>query len=77
MTVTLCNKTHSERKLDNPDRPGARDFKAAGSERRRVADRIGDFLDGRNHGEDLFHELYDYVLAEPIPPQMRALLRSN
>ena len=42
-----------------------------------VADRIVDFLDGRTHGEDLFHELYDHVLAEPIPHRMRMLLRNS
>jgi hypothetical protein len=44
---------------------------------RSVADRIADFLDGRTNGEDLFHELYDYVLAEPVPERMRALLRNR
>ena len=42
---------------------------------RSVADRIADFVDGRTHGEDLLHELYDYVLEEPIPQRMRALLK--
>ena len=42
-----------------------------------VADRIADFVDGRTHGEDLLHELYDYVLEEPIPQRMRALLKSK
>jgi hypothetical protein len=49
----------------------------ASSAPRSVIDRIADFLDGRTNGEDLFHELYDYVLAEPIPEQMRTLLREN
>ena len=40
-----------------------------------VTDRIAAFLDGRTHGEDLLHELYDYVLAEPIPQSMRELLK--
>ena len=44
---------------------------------RSVADRIADFLDGRTHGEDLLHELYDYVLEEPIPQRMRTLLESK
>ena len=42
---------------------------------RSVSDRIADFLDGRTHGEDLLHELYDHVLEEPIPQRMRALLK--
>lgn len=40
-----------------------------------IEDRIADFLDGRTHGEELLHMLYDHVLDEPIPPQMKALLR--
>jgi 4'-phosphopantetheinyl transferase EntD len=42
---------------------------------RSVADRIADFLDGRTHGQDLLHELYDYVLEEPLPQRMREILR--
>jgi hypothetical protein len=44
---------------------------------RSVADRIADFLVGGTDGEDLLHELYDYVLEEPIPQRMRALLKSK
>jgi hypothetical protein len=40
-----------------------------------VEDQIADFLDGRTHGEELLHALYDHVLDEPIPPQMKALLQ--
>jgi hypothetical protein len=39
-----------------------------------VATRIAAFLDGRTCGEDLLHALYDYVLNEPIPQPIRALL---
>jgi hypothetical protein len=39
-----------------------------------VTDRIAAFLDGTTHGEDLLHELYDYVLEEPIPERMREIL---
>ena len=39
-----------------------------------VVDQITAFLDGRTHGEDLLHELYDYVLEEPIPQRMRDIL---
>lgn len=35
---------------------------------------IAAFLDGETHGEALLHALYDPILDEPIPPQMRALL---
>lgn len=40
-----------------------------------VEDQIADFLDGRTHGEELLHALYDHVLDEPIPPRMKALLQ--
>ena len=40
-----------------------------------VGEQLLDFLDGRTHGEDLLHELYDHVLEEPIPQRMRALLK--
>jgi hypothetical protein len=39
--------------------------------------KIKDFLDGRSHGEDLFHALYDRVLDEPIPARMRALFKDE
>ena len=39
-----------------------------------VPGRIAAFLDGRTCGEDLFHELYDHILDEPIPDAMRAIL---
>ena len=42
---------------------------------RSVADRIADFVDGRKQVADLLHYLYDYVLEEPIPQRMRALLK--
>jgi hypothetical protein len=38
-------------------------------------EQIADFLDGRTHGEELLHALYDHVLDEPIPPRMKALLQ--
>jgi len=40
-----------------------------------VEDEILPFLDGRTHGEELLHALYDYVLDEPIPEQMRLLCK--
>jgi len=36
---------------------------------------IRDFLAGKNEGEDLLHALYDYVLDEPVPQRLRALLK--
>jgi hypothetical protein len=41
-----------------------------------IRDQIIDFLDGRTHGEELLHALYDHVLDEPLPAAMRALLRN-
>jgi hypothetical protein len=40
-----------------------------------VEQQILDFLEGRTHGEDLLHALYDHVLDEPIPERMRAQFR--
>jgi hypothetical protein len=77
MMVTLCNMTCPSAKLGNPAMLAVRGSDKAGSAGLSVADRIVDFLDGRTHGEDLFHELYDYVLEEPIPHRMRVLLRNS
>jgi len=38
-----------------------------------VGEQLLDFLDGRTHGEELLHTLYDHVLDEPVPERMRAL----
>jgi hypothetical protein len=40
-----------------------------------VKDQIRDFLDGKTHGESLFHALYDGILDEPIPDRMRGLFK--
>jgi hypothetical protein len=40
-----------------------------------VEGKLMEFLDGRTHGEELLHALYDGVLDEPIPQRMRALLK--
>jgi hypothetical protein len=40
-----------------------------------LEDQIADFLDGRTHGEGLFHALYDHVLDEPIPERMSGLFK--
>jgi hypothetical protein len=40
-----------------------------------LEDQIADFLDGKTHGESLFHALYDHVLDEPVPETMRGLFR--
>jgi len=36
---------------------------------------IRDFLAGKNDGGDLLHALYDHVLDEPVPQNLRALLK--
>lgn len=73
--MTLCNAM-TEIKFPNAPIPAVCDSGESGSARRSVSARITDFLDGRTNGEDLFHELYDHVLAEPIPERMRMLLRN-
>jgi hypothetical protein len=73
--VALCNSMSSETK---PERKAVRTHCGLPQSpvvTPTVADRIAAFLDGRTHGEDLLHELYDYVLEEPIPRSMRALLK--
>jgi hypothetical protein len=40
-----------------------------------VEGRIAAFLAGKSDGGELLHALYDYVLDEPIPSSMVALLR--
>jgi hypothetical protein len=77
--VALCNTMSSEAK---PEFRAVSISMPCGVPRppiisRSVADRIADFVDGRTHGEDLLHELYDYVLEEPIPQRMRTLLESK
>jgi len=42
-----------------------------------VGEQLLDFLDGRTDGEELLHALYDHVLDEPVPEQMRALFRTG
>ena len=42
-----------------------------------VEDQIRDFLDGKTHGESLLHALYDDILDEPVPDQMRGLFSDH
>jgi hypothetical protein len=72
--VTLCNSMSSEIKPQPNAAPTRCGLPQPPLVPGSVADRIAAFLDGRTHGEDLLHELYDYVLEEPIPQRMRALL---
>jgi hypothetical protein len=71
--VALCNIMSSETK---PERKAVHPFlpQLPLGGLLSMTDRIAAFLDGRTHGEDLLHELYDYVLEEPIPQQMREIL---
>jgi hypothetical protein len=41
-----------------------------------VEKQITDFLDGKTNGENLLHWLYDYVLDEPIPARLEAVLKT-
>lgn len=72
--MTLCNPMNPEPKLNNAAVPACCGVSEHVVSPRSVADRIAAFLDGRTHGEELLHELYDYILEEPIPQRMRALL---
>ena len=73
----MCNVMSAEPRVKNAAIPAFCGSGETGLISRPIADRIADFLDGRTNGEDLFHELYDYVLAEPVPERMRALLRNR
>lgn len=73
--MTLCNAMTSDPKLSITAIPVNCSPPQADPSGRSVADRIAAFLDGRTEGEDLLHELYDHVLAEPIPQRMRDLLK--
>jgi hypothetical protein len=42
-----------------------------------VGEQLLDFLDGRTDGEELFRALFDHVLDEPVPENMRALFRAG
>ena len=46
--------------------------RTSGSQHRR---RLREFLAGEDNGEDLLHALYDYVLDEPVPERLSAILR--
>jgi len=75
--VVLCNSTSSEAKPEFKAVPTHCGLPQPPLVSRSVTERIAAFIDGRTHGEDLLHELYDYVLEEPIPQRMRELLKSK
>ena len=72
--MALCNCISSEGKPEHKAVPTLGGLPQPGVAPTSVADRLTAFLDGRTHGEDLLHELYDYVLEEPIPQRMRDVL---
>ena len=73
--MTLCNPTSFEAKQPPPAAPEQCRMPQADLAPLSMAERIAAFLDGRTRGDDLLHELYDYVLEEPIPQRMRDLLK--
>ena len=72
--MALCNCISSEAKPEHKAGPTLGGLLQPGVAPTSVVDQITAFLDGRTHGEDLLHELYDYVLEEPIPQRMREVL---
>ena len=72
--MALCNCISSEAKPEHQAVPTLGGLLQPGVAPVSVVDQITAFLDGRTHGEDLLHELYDYVLEEPIPQRMREVL---
>jgi hypothetical protein len=75
MIVTRCNMVENESQSATSSATPRWGFPEPEFRQDAVADRIGDFLDGRTHGEELLHALYDHVLDEAIPERMRALLK--
>lgn len=72
--VTIWDAMRSDIKPTAPASPVLYDEALAGSP---AAARIAAFLAGRTNGEDVLHALYDYVLDEPVPERMQALLRKS
>jgi hypothetical protein len=72
--VTLCNSISFEAKPEYKAVPTLGGLPQPAVAPTSVVDHITAFLDGRTHGEDLLHELYDYVLEEPIPQRVREIL---
>ena len=72
--MALCNSIISEAKPEHEAVPMLGGLPQPAVTPTSVVDQITAFLDGRTHGEDLLHDLYDYVLEEPIPQRMRDVL---
>jgi hypothetical protein len=72
--VALCNSISSDAKREHKAVRTLGGLPQPALAPPSVVDRIAAFLAGRTHGEDLLHELYDYVLEEPVPRRMREVL---
>ncbi len=72
--MAQCNSISSEAKPEHKAVPMLAGLPQPAVAPISVVDQITAFLDGRTHGEDLLHKLYDYVLEEPIPQRMREVL---
>ena len=72
--MALCNTMSSEAKPEHKAVPTLGGLPQPAVAPTSVVERIAAFLAGRTHGEDLLHELYDYVLEEPLPQRMREVL---
>jgi hypothetical protein len=75
MIVTRCNMVENKSQSATSSAIPRWGFPESDFRQDAVADRIGDFLDGRTHGEELLHALYDHVLYEAIPERMRSLFK--
>ena len=53
----------------------ARHNSATGAPNGSIDRRIRAFLNGESHGEDVLGALYGRIVDEPIPEQLRALLK--
>jgi Anti-sigma factor NepR len=75
--VTRCTAMEFRKEaIIRPAVPG-RDASDEPPSRDSLAEKMMDFLDGRTHGEEVLHALYDQVLDEPIPERMRALFKEK
>jgi hypothetical protein len=75
--VTRCNTLEFTRKSSTwPPKPSL-GFSEGEPSIGSVEEKMMDFLDGRTHGEELLHAIYDHVLDESIPERIRALFEKR
>ena len=74
--VTQCDKVEMMRTVPTPASISCCGFAAPEDFAASVEEQVADFLDGRTHGEDLLHALYDHVLDEPVPERLRSLFKN-